>query len=42
MNKNKIFSAIKCGFEINGINTLSMAAGSPSVNKALQEMLDQR
>ena len=39
MNKNKIFSAIKRGFEINGINTLSMAAGSPSVNKALQDHL---
>ena len=35
MNKNQIFSAIKRGF-------LSMAAGSPSVNKALQEMIDEQ
>lgn len=39
MNKNQIFSAIKRGFEINA---LSMAAGSPSVNKALQEMIDEQ
>lgn len=42
MNKNQIFSAIKRGFEISGINALSMAAGSPSVNKALQEMIDRQ
>ena len=42
MNDNKIFSAIKRGFEINGINPLSMAAGSPSVNKALHELLNNR
>ena len=42
MNKNQIFSAIKRGFEISGINALSMAAGSPSVNKALQEMIDEQ
>ncbi len=41
MNKNQIFSAIKRGFEISGINALSMAASSPSVNKALQEMIDE-
>ena len=40
MNKNQIFSAIKRGFEISGINALSMAAGSPS--KALQEMIDEQ
>ena len=33
MNKNQIFSAIKRGFEISGINALSMAAGSPSVKQ---------
>lgn len=42
MNKNQIFSAIKRGFEISGINALSMAAGFPSVNKALQEMIDEQ
>lgn len=42
MNKNQIFSAIKRGFEISGIKALSMAASSPSVNKALQEMIDEQ
>ncbi len=37
MNKNKIFSAIMRGFEVSGINALSSAAGSSSVNGALQE-----
>ena len=36
MNKNKIFSAIMRGFEVSGINALSSAAGSSSVNGALQ------
>ena len=38
MNKNKIFSAIMRGFEVSGINALSSAAGSSSVNGALQEI----
>ncbi|WP_291533909.1 hypothetical protein [Bifidobacterium sp. UBA6881] len=42
MKKNAIFSAIKRGFEVNGLNTLASVNGSASVNKALQEMLDQR
>jgi len=37
MNKNKIFSAIMRGFEVSGINALSSAAGSSSVNGALPE-----
>ena len=40
MNKNKIFSAIMRGFEVSGINALSSAAGSSSVNGALQEIID--
>ena len=39
MNKNKIFSAIMRGFEVSGINALSSAAGSSSVNGALQEII---
>ena len=42
MNKNKIFSAIMRGFEVSGINALSSAAGSSSVNGALQEIIDTR
>lgn len=41
MNKNKIFSAIMRGFEVS-INALSSAAGSSSVNGALQEIIDTR
>ena len=40
MNKNKIFSAIMRGFEVSGINALSSAAGSSSVNGALQEIIE--
>ena len=42
MNKNQMFSAFKRGFDSRGITALSMAAGSPSVNKALQEMIDEQ
>ena len=42
MSKNKIFSAIMRGFEVSGINALSSAAGSSSVNGALQEIIDTR
>ena len=42
MNKNKIFSAIMRGFEVSGINALSSAAGSSSVNGALQDIIDTR
>ena len=42
VNKNKIFSAIMRGFEVSGINALSSAAGSSSVNGALQEIIDTR
>lgn len=42
MNKNKIFSAIMRGFEVSGINALSSAAGSSSVNGALQEIIGPR
>lgn len=42
MNKNKIFSAIMRGFEVSGINALSSAASSSSVNGALQEIIDTR
>ncbi|MEQ3278782.1 hypothetical protein [Bifidobacterium adolescentis] len=42
MSKNKIFSAIMRGFEVSGINALSSAAGSSSVNDALQEIIDTR
>ena len=41
-NKNKLFSAIMRGFEVSGINALSSAAGSSSVNGALQEIIDTR
>ena len=38
MNDNKIFSAIKRGFEINGLMTVN----TPSAGKALHELLNNR